>query len=269
MRIFISYASAHHDTAESIALRLRRDGHVVFFDRHSLRAAEEFDTSIRREVESADLFVFLITPEAVRAGAYTLTELDLMQQRWPDPSGRVLPVMLESTPINDLPPYARAVTVFHAKGNLVAEVAAQVAKISGQRRRRRMPYVLGGAVLVGLVAIGYALMTREPASENRTQQATVASCFLHGRLRYAEGPPDGLTLRVSGGGISQEFVAAADGGANIHVTAEQLPHWELRVIDPDGRTLGSLTQDGCPTADVGHVLSERLQLELGPRDVLP
>jgi hypothetical protein len=94
LRIFISYASAYQDSAESMAIRLRQDGHEVFFDRHSLRAAEEFDAGIRREVENADLFLFLVTPEAMRAGAYTLTELEFAQRRWPKPSGHILPVML-------------------------------------------------------------------------------------------------------------------------------------------------------------------------------
>jgi hypothetical protein len=70
VRIFISYSSAYRDTAESIAIRLRQDGHAVFFDRHSLQAAEEFDAGIRREIENADLFLFLIAPEAVPLRAY-------------------------------------------------------------------------------------------------------------------------------------------------------------------------------------------------------
>ena len=36
MRIFPSYASEHHAVAEEVALALRNEGHIVFFDRDDL-----------------------------------------------------------------------------------------------------------------------------------------------------------------------------------------------------------------------------------------
>jgi hypothetical protein len=53
------------------------------------------------------------------------------------------------------------------------------------------------------------------------------------------------------------------------LTAAQLPQWELAVIDQDGRSLGRMAQSGCPQAVAAHALTNTLQLELGPRDVLP
>jgi hypothetical protein len=262
VRIFISYASAYQDTAESIAIRLRQDGHEVFFDRHSLRAAEEFDAGIRREVENADLFLFLVAPEAVRAGAYTLTELGFAQRRWPKPSGRILPVMLKPTPIDTIPPYARAVTILQARGNLVAEVAARVAEMIGARRRRRLPYLVAATVLVLLVVLGYPALQRYLAQDDNA-----GTCYLW--LQFGTGPWEALTVRISGGGISRDFATGWNGRADIHVTAEQLPQWELVVIDQDGRTLGKLAQSGCPQAISAHALTNTLQLELGPRDALP
>ncbi len=269
MRIFISYSSAHRDIAESIAIRLREDGHDVFFDRHSLRAAEEFDAGIRREIENADLFVFLVTPEAVRAGAYTLTELDLAQRRWPKPSGHILPVMLQPTPINEIPPYARAVTILQARGNLVAEVAARVAEMTGTRGRRRLLYLIGAAALALLIALGFPVARHLGTGDVDTELREAEPCYLRAELRFVAAAPEGLTLRISGGGVSRDFSTAADGGANIHLTAEQQPQWELVVIDQDGQALGTLTQSGCPQAAATHALTGQLQLGLGPRNALP
>jgi hypothetical protein len=261
VRIFISYASAYQDSAESIAIRLRQDGHEVFFDRHNLRAAEEFDIGIRREVENADLFLFLVAPEAVRTGAYTLTELGFAQRRWPKPSGHILPVMLKPLPIDTIPPYARAVTILQARGNLVAEVAARVAEMAGARRRRRLLYLAAATVLVLLLALGYRVLQHLDPDDK------AGTCYLW--LQFGTGPWEALTVRISGGGISRDFATGSNGRADIHVTAEQLPQWELAVIDQDGRTLGRLAESGCPQAVAAHALTNTLQLEMGPRDALP
>ena len=47
--------------------------------------------------------VFFITPRSVAPGSYALTELDIAQRRWRAPGGRVLPVLVEPTPIGDHP----------------------------------------------------------------------------------------------------------------------------------------------------------------------
>ena len=85
MRIFLSYASEHRRQAEGIAIRLRQDGHEVFFDRQTLEPGKEYDRTIRREIDDCELFVFLISPESVARGSYALTERDMAQRRWPNP----------------------------------------------------------------------------------------------------------------------------------------------------------------------------------------
>lgn len=268
MRVFISYSSAYHDTAESVAIRLREDGHEVFFDRHSLQSAQEFDAGIRREIRRADLFILLITPEAVRDGAYTRTELDLVQRQWPKPSGRLLPVMLAPTPISDVPPYARAVTVLQTKGNLVAEVAARVAEMAAERRGKRSRYLLLAVACMALLGTaGYQLIAHYLSGERGDDE--VQTCYLAVRLQLDGSTPAAYTLRVGGGGISRDFSTAAGGTANIHVTGRQITQWELTVIDRDGQTLGTIPLSGCPGSDSVHALNGRAQLHLGPRDVLP
>ena len=52
-----SYASQDSETAKSIYLALRDQGHRVFFDRADLPAGEEFNNRIRAAIEGAHLFV--------------------------------------------------------------------------------------------------------------------------------------------------------------------------------------------------------------------
>ena len=134
MKIFLSYPSAYKDAVASIRYELQAEGHDVFFDKEDLRPAQNYHDRIRTAMEESDLLIFLITPESVSKGKYTLTELKLAARKWPNPAGHVLPVMLEPTPFEDLPPYLRAVTVLSPEGNVAAEIVMEVADLSRRPR---------------------------------------------------------------------------------------------------------------------------------------
>jgi len=156
MNIFISYASEQRVAAEEVALALREEGREVFFDRTQLPEGEAYDARIRDAIEACDRFVFLLSPEAVAAGRYTLTELEFAQRRWPSPAGYVLPVMLHSTPADAIPPYLRAVVILRPRGNVAAEVAAAIARASRPwwaRALRRYAAALV-AIVIGVGATG-------------------------------------------------------------------------------------------------------------------
>ena len=91
MQIFISYATEDREIAEQIYLALTEAGDQVFFDRTSLPPGDAYHTRIRSAVEQSDLFIFLITPNSVTRGRYTLTELQYARKKWPHPKGGVLP----------------------------------------------------------------------------------------------------------------------------------------------------------------------------------
>lgn len=151
MRIFLSYAGEQHELARSLALALGQSGHDVFYDRDSLPKGESYDDRIRTAVLRTDLFLMLLSREALAPGAYPLTELGFAQRRWPQPAGRVLPVMAGDVPIESLDPYLRAVSILRPRGNLVAETVDAVDQLQGVHRRRRLR--LAGA-LIGLFAAG-------------------------------------------------------------------------------------------------------------------
>jgi hypothetical protein len=137
MRVFVSYASEQRGVAERLAIGLRGADHDVFFDRDALPPGGSYDDRIRAAVRRSHLVVFLVSRESLSKGAYSLTELGFAQQRWPDPSGRVLPVLVDDTPIDTLPAYLRAVSVLQPAGDLVAEVLDAAARHASERRARR------------------------------------------------------------------------------------------------------------------------------------
>ncbi|WP_227816079.1 CHAT domain-containing protein [Nitrogeniibacter aestuarii] len=126
MHIFLSYSSRYRDQADDICCRLQALGHEVFFDHEDLPAGISFDDLIRQAIESADLFIFLVSPEAVEQGRYTRTELKLAQRKWPTPHWHVLPVMIAPTPFDAIPAYLRSLTLLQPEGNLTAEVVMEV-----------------------------------------------------------------------------------------------------------------------------------------------
>lgn len=164
MRAFLSYASEHRDLATRLALGLRKLGVETFLDRDTLPAGESFDDRIASAIGRSDVFIFLISTEAVARGAYTLTELGIAERRWPHPSGSVLPVFIEPVAVEDLPPYLRAVTILDPSGDPVADTLHAVGELVARQRRRRRNRILAGAAGV-LLAIGatWAVYVNAPA----------------------------------------------------------------------------------------------------------
>jgi hypothetical protein len=53
------------------------------------------------------VFIFLISPDSVRPGAYTFTELRLVREKWASPQQHLLSVLLEPTDMETIPAYLR------------------------------------------------------------------------------------------------------------------------------------------------------------------
>lgn len=158
MKIFLSYSSKNRSKAEEIALALQAGGHEVFFDKEDLSGGEDFNAVIRTRIAEADLFVFLISPEAVRQGAYSLSELRLVREKWPSPKKHVLPVLLEPTDMETIPAYLKGITIFEPQGNAAAEIAAHLGR--PPRRRGAIIIAAAAAVLVILAVLFYSPVRR-------------------------------------------------------------------------------------------------------------
>jgi hypothetical protein len=97
------------------------------------------------------MMVFLATADALRHGAYTLSELRMAEEKWPSPAGRVIPVCLGEVPIQDLPPYLRAISVSMPVGDPVAEILAAISHADRTLRSWRVSIEpISGGLLAGL-----------------------------------------------------------------------------------------------------------------------
>jgi hypothetical protein len=131
VRVFISYASADRRTAEPIHYALTAAGHETFFDRADIEGSADYNQLLRNQIQQSDAMVFLISPQSVTPGKYTLTELRWAEDQWRHPQGRVLPVLIDPMPLADIPGYLKAVSILEPKGNVAAEVSAAVAQLPG------------------------------------------------------------------------------------------------------------------------------------------
>jgi hypothetical protein len=122
--VFLSHASEDVAISEEIALAIRGAGLKVFLDDNDLPPAGDYHARIRNAIAQSDYFVFLVSPDSVAAGRYTLTELKLAQEKWTHPGNRVLPVIVRPTPMTEIPAYLKAVTMLTPRGSAAAEVAS-------------------------------------------------------------------------------------------------------------------------------------------------
>jgi hypothetical protein len=176
MKVFLSYSSSDRTLVEPIYLALRAQGHTVFFDRAGLPAGEEYNVRIRRAIEKSQLVLFMVSPDSLDPGSYTLTELRIAQKTWEHPAGRVLPILLRPISLERIPPYLKSVTLFEPEGDLTASVADQVYRIAQTRRRAKFKKAAAMLIVASVVCAGaYSYwMFREPAVEIIGQDGAAA-----------------------------------------------------------------------------------------------
>jgi hypothetical protein len=182
MDIFISYSSKYRDLCERLRLALEAEGHDCFVDRTELEPGHPFDAELREAIADCDVFIFLVSPESVAPGSYALAELNLAQQRWRHPRGRVLPVIVAPTPMASIPPYLKAVTLLQPQGELVAETLAAVNGMGSPARRFLVPALIGLAVVVvlatGALAYLWQQRTVEQAQQEQRSRETASAAEL-------------------------------------------------------------------------------------------
>ena len=194
MKLFLSYPSAQRPLAERLALALEAEGHAVFIDRSDLAAGEAFHQPLREAIAKADAMVFLVTPDAVKPGSYALAELEIARARWRQPSGRVLPVVVQATPLAALPPYLATVTLLEPRGDLVGETVAAVARLAARRRRWVWAVFAAAGLLVAAAGLGWLqVKTRsEQAADRAARERDLA--FARSALEACRGSSQATAL---------------------------------------------------------------------------
>jgi hypothetical protein len=186
--IFLSYSSPQSEAATRVELALKGEGHSVFRDRSVLPPGESFDARIRAAIEESDLFIFLISRESVLEGHYTLTELKFAEQKWGHPAGHVLPVLTEPIPKEAIPEFLRAVTMLQPKGDLAAEVAAEVDRMAVPWWRWFLkPQGVTLLVLVALIVAGSMWQGLSWHSDRREQTRQAIAFLRQAQLEADSG----------------------------------------------------------------------------------
>jgi hypothetical protein len=156
VRIFLSHASEQRAEADRLAIALQSRGHEVFLDTEDLPAGADYQARIEDAIGRCALFCFLISPQSVAPKRFTLSEVNIARRRWPNPTGRVLPVMVEPVPMDSVPAYLRAVSILQPEGDLVADVLTSVSAMRPMPSWRS-PMALGAVALVVAVVAGIGL----------------------------------------------------------------------------------------------------------------
>lgn len=171
MKIFISFAKEQAEIAELIYRKLLAANYKVFFASSDIRASDGYDDRIRREVAKADRMIFLASRESLSEGKYTLTELQMFSEKWPDPSGRVMSVALDDVSYDNLPPYLGAVTsALRPKGNIPSELVAAVVNVwpIPARRWRLWGMLAALVVIVAVIVFIVFKITTEVSEEDKS-----------------------------------------------------------------------------------------------------
>ena len=240
MKLFISYASEERPIADALAVRLRTEGHTVFLDRDNLPHGEGYDAQIREAIASCDLFLFLVSPASIESGRYTMTELKFAREQFPNPKGRVLPIMTQPTPFKEIPPYLSAVTLLQPQGNLVAEIVAEVDRIADRRTRRRRLRIGGGVIAMALVLASIGWGVKDPSPP---------LCRLSA-LAVAE-EVNGLALDITTpAGTTALQLGSAPAPFEVGPFSQKNFSWSAMLRGRNGSPLGSHAVTGCPRSRV-------------------
>lgn len=222
MKVFLSYSSADRPLAERIQFSLLALEWDVFFDRADLEAGLEYDQAIARAIDASDLFIFLITPESVTPGRYTLTELGLAERKWPHAGGRVLPVMLRPTAIDAVPAYLRAVNILTPVGDVVAETADATRRLARSlpvttRLRRRLRTRGGIAGLASVTVLATAVWIVSANDTLRGRVSAMMGDSAASRVPIASPLPDHVRRRARAVGPMADggFIVAAAGPSQL------------------------------------------------------
>jgi hypothetical protein len=153
MRVFISYASEDKRIAEALAHSLRGRRHQVFFDVTDIAAASNYEEQIEEAIRRSHIFVFLISPDSVKPGNFTLTELAFAQRKWPHAANHVVSVVIRPTPPEEIPPYLSAVSILKPEGNPVTEASAAVNRLASRGYFRGSGIRIAAALLLCLLLV--------------------------------------------------------------------------------------------------------------------
>lgn len=173
LEVFCCYA--HEDQAMLEQLKkqlilLQRQGQITIWSDTDLNAGVEWEKELHQHLESADIFLLLISPDFMASDYCYGIEMQRAIQRHNEGSARVIPVLLrpaflQGAPFAELqmvPTHARPVTQWRNRDDAFHDIATRINRVvtGGQAEQdgpsvsRRKLLRLGAAGAATIVAIG-------------------------------------------------------------------------------------------------------------------
>jgi hypothetical protein len=140
-KVFISYSRRDAEPVSLIAERLETAGHTVWLDKSTIQGGARWQEEILKGIEKADVFVLMLSPEAVES-ANVERELDLAYT-----TGKpILPLMLRRAAVPGHLEYAiSGLDVVDISNETIENAAARlVSTLASPRARTRRAYGLLG-----------------------------------------------------------------------------------------------------------------------------
>jgi ribosomal protein S27AE len=124
MNIFISHNKKQKSQARLLAMALAEHGESVWFDEWTIRPGESLTGGIEEGLTSADVFVLLWSEEAANSNWVRPELRAYIRRRVDDKSLRIIPIMMDETPIPTLVADYRG---FTSKSSMsLGTIAAQI-----------------------------------------------------------------------------------------------------------------------------------------------
>lgn len=186
--VYLSCSRSQYELAERTAISIRAWNYEAFYDEHTLREGDLFVEAFRAHIRNARVFVFLISPDSVRPDAFSLAELEIARERWEEGNYRVLPVMAESTPLEDVPEFLEQFVTLEPSGNFAAVVSAEVDRLMQELARagQEMPPHAEDDIDYGVAEPEAALegaLTESSETRTNLQGTRSASAHTAGAMR--------------------------------------------------------------------------------------
>ncbi len=102
--VFISYSRKDGDFARQMNIQLQEAGKTTWFDQESIASGVDFETELYKGIDSADNFVFILSPDSVES-QYCKHEVDYAHEQ----GKRILTVLARDTDPQTLPENLKAI----------------------------------------------------------------------------------------------------------------------------------------------------------------
>jgi hypothetical protein len=252
--VFFSYSHANETQRNKLELHfamLKREGLVETWHDRRLNAGDEFDRGILKQLEEADIILFLVSPEFLASRYCFEVELKRALERHESREARVIPVILEpcdwhASPLSKLlavPRDGKPVSKYTNANEAYLEVvqairaALQELEIELEPSAVPEPATANAPIIQGARSSNLGIR-KEFTAHERDQFLLDGFEFMQ---RFFEGSLDELMKRNSGLKVRYRLVDANRFTAEIYLNGEQATSCTIAISEHRGAGRHSIT----------------------------